>query len=261
MTFGQARRGQNLQNSGGSISASARSIALRASIAATIWALVGQCAWPSLAQAQLSPGEDAKIVVTGSAVETDGMLESRDVRRLRRSLAVRRDPQKPQGDDGAWLMAYLSHMFDAEPAVVQRRRAAAKVLTASAAPRATPLSRKPAPLPVATPAALAAVSKPVPPSSIVTGAVAVPRVAAPVTPEMQDAIIVAAERNQARVDLVKLELASRTYDERKLSGQQVFELRIRPALLQCYTRLINTRPIGLTPLRHCVVEWHKLLAG
>ena len=35
----------------------------------------------------------------------------------------------------------------------------------------------------------------------------------------------AAERAQARSDLVKLELANRTYDERRISGQPVFDLR------------------------------------
>lgn len=38
-------------------------------------------------------------------------------------------------------------------------------------------------------------------------------------------IILEAERVQSRLDLVKLELASRTYDETRLSGQSVFDLR------------------------------------
>ncbi len=50
--------------------------------------------------------------------------------------------------------------------------------------------------------------------------------AAPVvTPDASQALVQAAERAQARSDLVKLELANRTYDEPRLSGQAAFDLR------------------------------------
>mgnify|MGYP000953554963 CR=1 FL=1 len=66
---------------------------------------------------------------------------------------------------------------------------------------------------------------------IVTGALpgigsvrdAAPRI---VTPDASEALVEAAERAQARADLVKLELASRTYAERRVSGQSVFDLRL-----------------------------------
>lgn len=66
---------------------------------------------------------------------------------------------------------------------------------------------------------------------IVTGALpglgsvrdASPRI---VTPDASEALVEAAERAQARADLVKLELASRTYAERRISGQSAFDLRL-----------------------------------
>ena len=45
------------------------------------------------------------------------------------------------------------------------------------------------------------------------------------SPEATEALLQAAERAQARSDLVKLEFASRTYNERRQSGQPVFDLR------------------------------------
>ncbi|MEQ1650470.1 MAG: hypothetical protein ABL898_17970, partial [Hyphomicrobiaceae bacterium] len=50
-------------------------------------------------------------------------------------------------------------------------------------------------------------------------------VVVPVTPDASQALVQAAERAQARSDLVKLELSNRTYDEVRMSGQSVFDLR------------------------------------
>jgi hypothetical protein len=174
----------------------------------------------------------------GAHVETDGMLTDKQARRLSRATTPARRArmqQAQQANDTSsfWLFDYLGRMLDDEPVAAQRPRRSLRVLAASTAPpQRTVPAHSPQPAAsnlAAVPAqrpAVAAVAVPVAViNPIVTGALSPGRTALAPAPEAQDAIIVAAERSQARIDLVKLELASRTYDERKLSGQQVFELR------------------------------------
>ena len=69
---------------------------------------------------------------------------------------------------------------------------------------------------------------PVAPAAIVTGAISPSRPADPPRLHQGDAdaeLVREAERAQARVDLVKLELARRAYDEASLGGQPVFATR------------------------------------
>lgn len=71
-------------------------------------------------------------------------------------------------------------------------------------------------------------SQPAGAAPITTGALPVPSV--PDAPKIDPAdptahVILEAERMQARLDLVKLELASRTYDEMRLAGQSAFDFR------------------------------------
>lgn len=165
--------------------------------------------------------------ITRSHIETDGMLTARDARRIARATAARRAASQDATDTSSiWLFDYVSRMLGDEPAVAKRPRRAARIAIATSAPLAAgsvaPVTQqRPA---AAVPTATASTS--VLTSPIVTGGIAPGRAQQPLpTPESPDAIIVAAERTQTRLDLVKLELASRTYDERKMSGQQVFELR------------------------------------
>jgi hypothetical protein len=74
-----------------------------------------------------------------------------------------------------------------------------------------------------------AIPTPLPPQPFVTGALPVPPVAAPAQPEPHAvpaetpaARVHAIELEKARRDLVKLELSSRVYSERRLAGQRVF---------------------------------------
>jgi hypothetical protein len=169
--------------------------------------------------------------VVGSHVETDGMLTPRETRRITRATAPRRArPQESADNSSFWLFDYVSRMLNDEPTAARRprrpHRVAAAVAPTPPANTITPVTPTPpantlAPLAPAR-IAVAVTTPAVVINPIATGTLAPGRATAP---EKQDAIIVAAERSQARLDLIKLELASRTYDERKLSGQQVFETR------------------------------------
>jgi hypothetical protein len=157
-----------------------------------------------------------------SHVETDGMLTPRETRRIARATAPRRArPQESADNSSFWLFDYVSRMLADEPAAARRprrvHRVAAAVAPQPVASTLAPVAPARIAVAVATPAAVV--------NPIATGTIAPGRATAPSSPEKNDAVIVAAERSQARLDLVKLELASRTYEERKLSGQQVFETR------------------------------------
>jgi hypothetical protein len=52
-----------------------------------------------------------------------------------------------------------------------------------------------------------------------------PARSAVLSPEANAALVRAADRTQARVDIVKLELAQRTYDEQRFSGRSAFDFR------------------------------------
>ena len=160
--------------------------------------------------------------IGGMLVQTDGMLTKKQARRLplaarprlQRSVA---GAQSPSAD--FWLVDYVSRLLDAEPAMARRHRVpirsglAAKNPAGAQSVKLATASVGPVPS-VSTPALAT--------SPIATGTVIPARPDA--SPEADIALIVAAERFQARADLVKLEFASRTYAENKLSGQQVFEL-------------------------------------
>ena len=181
--------------------------------------------------------------VSSYAVPTDGMLSPREARPMRRALAPRR--ARAIEDDTwcpAWLFDYMGRLLDREPAAARRHRRTSRLPAAPNAPRVAAVVVPPTGLVPHTPSAAPVVrADPVPvqpvetASPISTGAILPARPAAPpaiaperpaiIGPDATQALIVAAERSQLRLDLVKLELASRTYDERKLSGQQAFELR------------------------------------
>ncbi len=145
------------------------------------------------------------------------MLTSRDARRLARATAPRRLRHQESAETSSfWLFDYVSRMLNDEPTAAKRPRRSPRIAVASAS---LPPVLGPAPTASQSPASIATAVSP-----IVTGSLAPGRAPLP-APETHDTIIVAADRTQARLDLVKLELASRTYDERKMSGQQVFELR------------------------------------
>jgi hypothetical protein len=161
----------------------------------------------------------------GGMITTGGDLNFGDkprvgTRALRPSRAARAAPEAPQSD---WLYTFVDYLLDdgAKPVQPQRR----------SAPR-TAASRIAAPKPTATPAAptkLVAVDPVL--SPVVTGAIERNRPATNTLPDLNkddlDASIVSdAELSQARNDLVKLELARRTYDELRLSGQPAFDQRI-----------------------------------
>ncbi len=159
-------------------------------------------------------------------VPTDGMLTARETRRLRRPTAMRRVKRAEATDTSSeWLFDYLARMLDNEPAVARRPRHASKPAFATLALAALAVPTPTAALVSVAPASAA----PLPVTSpIVTGALNPGPMDAAKPDGSTDAfasLIVAAERSQARLDLVKLELASRTYDERKLSGQSAFEMR------------------------------------
>lgn len=84
------------------------------------------------------------------------------------------------------------------------------VAAAIAQPQAANAAPQPAPAPLTT----ASISPP-----------AAPARSAVLSPEANAALVRAADRTQARVDIVKLELAQRTYDEQRLSGRSAFDFR------------------------------------
>lgn len=170
----------------------------------------------------LSDPPATRPAITGTHIETDGMLAARDARRLARATAPRRTrPQDTADTSSFWLFDYVGRMLHDEPTAARRpRRTVARMAVASTS---APLASGLAPITPQRPATAAATPIALT-SPVVTGTIAPGRNPAP-APENYDAIIVAAEKSQARLDLVKLELAARAYDERKMSGQQVFELR------------------------------------
>jgi hypothetical protein len=134
-----------------------------------------------------------------------------------------------------WLFDYIERLLspDATKTVQRRPRIltarlpkAAPLQTAllderEAAPAASPLKTTP----IAAIPAIAPVPAPPAASPIVTGALPVPTKPNMPMALQGDDLVMTAERAQAAQDLVKLELALRTYDELRQSGQAVFETR------------------------------------
>jgi hypothetical protein len=142
---------------------------------------------------------------------------------------VRAEHADASGD--AWFQDFVGRLLDppaAAPAPRQPRMVRAPlakpVENKMAALVATPMGHASATL-AAPQSAVVVPSPSAPTSPIVTGALAVP--AKPVIPlTLQgDDLIMTAERAQAAQDLVKLELALRSYEELRQSGQSAFETR------------------------------------
>ena len=226
----------------------AKNVPARARSLGVALALVSMLAnAPATADAPAADAAAAKdtapnVVVTGHAVPTDGMLTRGEARPLRRTIGHSR--VRARADDPwcpVWLLDYMSRLLDREPAIARRHRPGIRTAAAPGSVRmvsaSAPVAVAKAPLEPATAHLEAPPVQPSAPASpIVTGAILPARPAAPaapaaeqrpqmIGPDASQALIVAAERSQLRLDLIKLELAARTYDERKLSGRQVFELR------------------------------------
>ena len=172
---------------------------------------------------ETASGVSEATVVRGAMVPTDGMLTKPEAQRLRRAQAPRRVRSKTSAnaDGSTWLFEYMSYLLDTEPAAARRPRPAPRARIASIVP-----VQAPRPVTPAKAEQIAPVKSASPTSPIITGTVVPVRPdGTPLTAsDAGEALIQAAERNQARTDLVKLEFAARTYDEHKLSGDQVFEL-------------------------------------
>lgn len=194
-------------------------------------------ATPQQVAAGGTPGETPAPDVAATVhymVPTDGMITPRAARRMRHSAAPRR-LHKSDDDSVTWLFDYMGHLLDAEPAAAKRHRIAQHKPEQSATPRPSKTAERTAPFVFAVTTQTKQPSKfvtltPVDPPSrpgtspIVTGAVAAPHVISN-APDVNDELIVAAERSQLRADMIKLEFVLRTYDEQKTSGQYVFETR------------------------------------
>jgi hypothetical protein len=137
-----------------------------------------------------------------------------------------------QGTEQIWLYDFLERLLDPAPAKsVQRkpRMLSARVSRPAAVVVALVDDRQLAERNRAPTVAKAGVPQPslaLPAASpIITGALPVPaQLAVPLALQGEE-LVMAAERAQAAQDLVKLELALRSYDELRQSGQSVFETR------------------------------------
>lgn len=172
--------------------------------------------------------DEPATVVSGAMVQTDGMLNKSAAQKMRRVAVKPRQRAQTTDNSGTWLIDYVGRLLDTEPAIARRQRTATRP---AGTVRTAATARIPEQLP--QPAALAATTGPARVSApltaqtspIITGTVVPARPAVPSAADQAETIIMAAERFQARADLVKLEFAARAYEEGKFSGQQVFELR------------------------------------
>lgn len=166
-----------------------------------------------------------RVVVSGAMIQTDGMLTKPAARKLRRATVAPRSKGQTADSSGTWLIDYVSRLLDTEPAIARRTRGGAKAATSARSPVAHGVAS--AATLVAAPNTAKPNVQPVSPTSPITTGTTVPvrPDASATATDRAEQIVMAAERFQARADLVKLEFAARTYEERKLSGQQVFELR------------------------------------
>jgi hypothetical protein len=175
----------------------------------------------------------ATVVVSGHMIPTGGELNFSEPKAKPLTRAMRRHvlstPRTAQ--QAAAQTTWLDDLIDYVAGPAPQTQRAKRIAPASKPGAATVALVTPEPqLPPPTEAQ----PQPFPrTSSIVTGTLPVPP---PPAPQVLDqpmlhpgdataAVIQAAERTQARHDLVKLELASRTYGERRLSGQSAFDLR------------------------------------
>lgn len=120
--------------------------------------------------------------------------------------------------------AQASPPLAVSPLPIEPATPAQKSITAQPSPSAA----EPSPPPSKTAAIPSIITRPAEAAPITTGTLPVPLPpdAAKIDPHDPSAnIVLEAERMQSRLDLVKLELASRTYDETRLAGQSAFDLR------------------------------------
>ncbi len=171
------------------------------------------------------------VVRRGMLITTGGDLDFRE-----RSAPVRagRPARSASGDDLAWWReSWLYHMLNSAPSTSRPNRQTVAPTrprpVAAAQSAVAPIVAEPKRAPaIATtlvaPPPAPAVRQPAVPAPISTSSIAPMRMSA-ATSEASLALVRAADRAQARVDLVKFELAARTYNERRLSGQSAFDLR------------------------------------
>lgn len=111
------------------------------------------------------------------------------------------------------------------------------VLAPPPTPMPTPPERVPAPPDIQTRATTA----------ITTGGLQAPRAPSPsdINPDDQIAMLIdEAERAQARLDIIKLELAGRAYSEPRLSGQSVFDTRPQWRVLERARDALSEAELG-----------------
>ncbi len=227
-----------------------------------VMAVLAVPVWLLAAPARADDASAQTVVRNAVMVPTDELLERVPRPKIAAPRAPKRVAAKPEPDTLDWLYSYVDHALkttglvaDAPPrrrAPVATRVAVAKpIAPADALPTETrlvpvapnnpgldTLAAPPlAPPKVAAPVIVAPTVQAAPKaadSPIVTGALAVPpppaRAPAParpsiITPEAGQALIAAAEKAQAALDLVKLELSNRTYNEMSGSGSAIFRSR------------------------------------
>ena len=183
---------------------------------------------PSAADELIGP-KTKTAAITRPAVATT-------VRLARAQVAQRQASGVEPKAEKIWLYDFLERLLDPAPEKSAQRRP--RVLTARMIAPPTAVSNVSgntvAPTvrlrPVTAAPSVAQSAPRVAPSvasPIVTGALPVPALSAPTLPVtlQGDDLVMTAEHAQAAQDLVKLELALRTYDELRQSGQAVFETR------------------------------------
>jgi hypothetical protein len=170
--------------------------------------------------ARQNPGDETRHI--GSYVTTGGTLNFGD---------KQKQPQRRAAPDQIWLPDFMERLFADTPDQrrAPRRAAVKRPAVAKAAPAAGPSK-------VAT-ASPVVPAPPSPAPNVITGAINTGTPPPTTLPDLNrgdlDAGLIGdAEISQAREDLVKLELARRTYDETRLSGASAFETRLDWRILE-----------------------------
>ncbi len=184
----------------------------------------------ALAETPTLPTADQLVRTQGMMVPTGGSLDFRDPveKRLPRVRPARSVVRKTALADTQmdWLYDFVARLVEEDPTPKPRRiaRGAKAAPVAGLIPNS--LSNAPKPGQVASET----------PAQITTGTFVFPRTPGQlddVHHEDLNAMVVSeAEKSQARNDLVKLELARRSYDETRLSGASAFERRLDWRILE-----------------------------
>jgi hypothetical protein len=170
-----------------------------------------------------TPVAAQQVRTEGRMIPTGGSLDFREPgeKAAMRSKRLRPPARQTASDTPQldWLYDFVGRLIEGEPQATPRRMARA--------PRLTPVAHVVPTAPTA-PLPTSATTKPLP-AQITTGTLIFPRAPGQldgVHKDDLDAIVVSeAEKSQARNDLVKLELARRSYDETRLSGASAFDRR------------------------------------